>query len=137
MDGSTDCGNIDDEIFLALFCDIDGRDEKVHTRMMFFALGRPQAVTAVRLFECLQSALKRIGLQAINPEHCKSLVGIGTDGASTNIAAAGLKGLVEKELPWIFWMWCLAHRAELAIKDALKSFTFDRIDDMILRLYYI
>ena len=34
-------------------------------------------------------------------------------------------------------MWCLAHRAELAIKDALKSSTFDQIDDMILRLYYI
>ena len=28
-------------------------------------------------------------------------------------------------------MWCLAHRAELAIKDALKSSTFDQIDDMI------
>ena len=26
------------------------------------------------------------------------LVGIGTDGASANIAAAGLKGLVEKEV---------------------------------------
>ena len=51
----------------------------------------------------LAECTKRIGLQAINPEHCKSLVGIGTDSARTNIAAAGLKGLVEKELPWIFW----------------------------------
>ena len=82
----------------------------------------------------LAECTKRIGLQAINPEHCKSLVGIGTDGARTNIAAAGLKGLVEKELPWIFGMWCLAHRAELDIKDALESSTFDQIDDMILRL---
>ena len=33
----------------------------------------------------------------------------GTDGASANIAANGLKGLVEQELNWVFWMWCLVH----------------------------
>ena len=40
-------------------------------------------------------------------------------------------------MPWVFWMWCLAHRVELAIKDALKSTTFDLIDEMLLRMYYI
>ena len=44
------------------------------------------------------------------------LEGIGTDDASVNISAAKLKGLAE-ELQWIFWMWCLAHRQELALKD--------------------
>lgn len=48
-------------------------------------------------------------------EDCKRLVGIRTDGATANIASGGLKGLVEKELPWVNWMWCLAHRLELAI----------------------
>ena len=52
-------------------------------------------------------------------------VGIRTDGASPNIAAAGMKGLVEKELPWIFWIWCLDHRLELAVQDALKHATFE------------
>ena len=33
LDGSTDTGNIDDEIFLVVWCDPDGSDEKVHTRM--------------------------------------------------------------------------------------------------------
>ena len=33
-------------------------------------------------------------------------------------------------------MWCLAHRLELAIKDALKGSFFDLIDEMLLRLYY-
>ena len=54
------------------------------------------------------------------------LAGIGTDGAS---AGAGLKGLVERSLPW---MWCLAHCLELAIQDALKGTMFDSIDDMLL-----
>ena len=34
-------------------------------------------------------------------------------------------------------MWCLAHRLELGIKDALKGTYFDEIDEMLLRLYYI
>ena len=34
-------------------------------------------------------------------------------------------------------MWCLAHRLELAIKDALKGTLFDAVDDMLLRIYYI
>jgi len=62
---------------------------------------------------------------------------VGTDGAAVNIARAGLKGLVEKELPWVFWSWCMAHRLELAVRDALKGTTFDLIDDMLLRLYLI
>lgn len=44
---------------------------------------------------------------------------------------------VEKELKWIFWMWCLAHRLELAIKDALKGTFFDSLHEMLLQLYYI
>jgi len=65
------------------------------------------------------------------------LVGIGTDRAAANIASAGLKGLAEDKLSWVFWMWCLAHRLELAIKDALKGTTFDHTEEMLLRLYYI
>ena len=33
-------------------------------------------------------------------------------------------------------MWCLAHRLELSVKDALKSTFFIQIDEMLLRLYY-
>ena len=98
---------------------------------------RPDHANAAGLFECLQKSLQQLGVSVISAENCKRLIGIGTDGASANIAAAGLKGLVEKEIPWIFWMWCLAHRVELALKDALKHTAFDLIDDMLIRLYYI
>ena len=46
--------------------------------------------------------IQEIGVAALHKENCKSLVGIGTDGASANIAAIGLKGLVEAELEWVF-----------------------------------
>ena len=137
MDGSTDTGNIDDEMFLVLWCDVDHEDQMVHTNMSYFAVDRPKKVDAQGLFNCLESSLSRLGIQAVDAEQCKLLIGIGTDGASANVAAGGLKGLVEKQVPWLHWSWCLAHRLELAVKDALKGTSFDLIDDMLLRLYYI
>ncbi len=137
LDGSTDKANIDNELILALWCDRDGRDEKIHTRMEYFTVVQPQSVTAAGLFKVLESALQGLGISEISAETCKKLVGIGTDGASANIAAAGLKGLVEGHLDWVFWMWCMAHRLELAVKDALKATAFDLIDDLLLRIYYL
>ena len=78
--------------------------------------------------------LQHLGIQLLTKESCSRLVGIATDGASVNMAAHGLKGLVENELEWIFWMWCLAHRLEL---DALKGTSFDFIDEVLLRIYFI
>ena len=60
MDGSTDSGNIDNELFMVLWCDIDRPDEKVHTRMNFFAVTRHEAVTGQGLFYCLEGGLRRI-----------------------------------------------------------------------------
>ena len=137
LDGSTDTANIDNEVILAVWCDRDGRDEKVHTRMEYFTVVRPQSVTAEGLLKVLESGLQVLGINEISAENCKKLVGIGTDGASANIAALGLKVLVERRLSWVFWMWCMAHRLELAIKDAMKATAFDLIDDLLLRLYYL
>uniref|UniRef100_A0A1X7TRH9 DUF4371 domain-containing protein n=1 Tax=Amphimedon queenslandica TaxID=400682 RepID=A0A1X7TRH9_AMPQE len=75
--------------------------------------------------------------QSFTKDSCFKLVGIATDRAAVNVADGGLKGLVDEELEWIFWMWCLAHRLELAIKDSLKHTSFDLIDKMLLRLYYL
>ena len=70
-------------------------------------------------------ALRKLGILEFDAIACSKLVGFGTDGASANRAHAGLKGLVEKELPWIYWMWCLAHCLELAVKDSFKNTSFD------------
>ena len=35
MDGLTDKGNADDEIFMAVWCDSTSADEKMHTTFMF------------------------------------------------------------------------------------------------------
>jgi len=72
--------------------------------MDFVTISRPESGDAKGLFECLQGALQQSGISVLKVENCKMLVDIGTDGASVNIAAAELKGLVEGELQWIFWM---------------------------------
>lgn len=44
---------------------------------------------------------------------------------------------MERQLQWVYWMWCVAHRLELAIKDALSSSLFHALDELLLRLYYL
>ena len=136
-DGSTDAGNVDNELFLLLLFDKEGVDEKVVTHSQLLKVCVPSSGTAESLFQAFTEALKVIGISSISKEDCIKMIGIATDGASSNIAKAGLKGLIENKIPWIFWMWCLAHRLELAIKDALKGSSFDLVDELLLRLYYL
>ena len=117
MDGSTGKGNLD-EIFMVVWCDSISEDEKIHTRINDFHVSRPKSVDGAGLFDCLKSALEKLGISEIDDENCKKLVGIGSDGASANVAKTGLKGMVESRCAWMFWMWCLAHRLELAVKDS-------------------
>ena len=56
------------------------------------------------------------------------LIGGGTDGALVNVAEQnGMKGKIHRELPWLFWAWCYAHRLELACKDSFSSGLFTNI----------
>ena len=71
------------------------------------------------------------------PDWKTKIIGFGCDGTNANIAQGGLKGLLEDEVPWIFVFWCLAHRLELSVKDALKGTFFSSIDELLLRLYYM
>ena len=115
-----------------------GRSERasLHT-IHLFQYKKVIASVCTASFQVLADVLQSLGITAVSRSEATKLVGIGTDGAAANIAGAGLKGIVEDELPWIFWMWCLAHTFELAIKDTLKGTSFDQIDEMLLRLYYI
>lgn len=66
------------------------------------------------------------------------VVGDGTDGASVNISDQnGMRGKLCKELPWLYWMWCYAHRLELACKDACTSQLCKDLQDVLLRLHYL
>ena len=69
-------------------------DQLVHTNMDYFCVSRPRKVArkvdGQELYDCVEDSLCRLGVQGIDSEKCKMLIGIGTDGASANIAVAGL-----------------------------------------------
>ena len=132
-DSSRDSGNVEDEVFLVVFCDLHSPNGKIRVRSQFLTVRRLESCTAQGLFTCLQAALAYVGIT--NWE--KRLIGFGCDGATLNIGARGLKGILRDSMSWIVVFWCLAHRLELATKDALKFTLFSQIDELLLRLYYL
>ena len=134
-DGSTDAGNVENELFLALYFDPYASDGKVHVRNKFLSVRRPKSGCAEGLFECLEKAVGHVGIA--DSDWKDKLIGFGCDGTSVNIAAGGLKGYLEQSVPWVVVFWCLAHRLELSLKDALSSTLFSSIDNMLMRLYYL
>lgn len=66
------------------------------------------------------------------------LIGFGCDGTNANIGErSGLKGHLKEAVPWVIIFWCLAHRLELSLKDALKSSFFTAIYELLLQVYYM
>ena len=134
-DGSTDCATIEEELYLCLFFDSNAVDGRVHVRDLFLAVRQPKATDAQGLYVCLEGALQYMGVDNWK----NKLVGLGSDRASINMAAGGLQGYLEADIPWIVVFWCLAHRLhrlELSLKDALKHTFFSKIDEMLMHLYY-
>ena len=136
LDGSTDKGNVDNDLMMVCWCDTNAEDKKLHTKIGFLAIDWLTTTNAEGLYKSLQHRLQLPGINDINKDDCCHLIGIATDGASVNIAAVDLKGLVEKQVPWVYWKWFIANKLELVIKDLLKGTSFDW-DEMLLRLYYI
>lgn len=68
----------------------------------------------------------------------KKLIGFGADGASTNSGEKSVViAILKNRQPWVIYVWCIAHRLELSLKDALNGTVFDDVDEVLLRLYYL
>lgn len=77
LDGSTDAGNVEDELFLVVFCDPFSADGKMHVCNELLTVRQPGRATAEGLFACLRVAMDFVGVA--NWEH--KLIGVGCDGA--------------------------------------------------------
>ena len=145
MDGSTDSGNLEQELVVVLFCQKDDSTEEIRSYARFLCVATPEKADANGLIKCLSHSLHPLGIEdVLNQDNVLSvqgkpiLVGGGTDGASVNISRQnGMKGNIEGALPWVVWSWCYAHRLELACKDGIKSRLFKDIEQLLLRLYYL
>ena len=145
MDGSTDAGNLEDELIVLVYCHMDDAEQEMTTCSRFLSLHNPQRGDASGLLECIGEAMHLLGVDdVLNQDSVLGvstkpvLIGLGTDGATVNIGAHnGLRGQMQRALPWLFWCWCYAHRLELAYKAPFSSSLFESIEQMLLRLYYL
>ena len=145
MDGSTDAGNVEQELVILLSCKKDDTAEEIKSYARFFSVATPDKGDASGLVKCLSQSLSPLGIadvldqdSLLGAEEKPVLVGGGTDAASVNVAQQnGLRGMMQNAHPWLVWAWCYAHCLELACKNALSSKLFKDIDEMLLRLYYL
>ena len=145
MDGSTDAGNIEQELVILLSCKKDDTAGVLKSYARFFSVATPEKADASGLVKCLSQSLSPLGIgdvldqrSLLGAEGKPVLVGGGTDGASVNVARQnGMRGIMQSAHPWLVWAWCYAHRLELACKNAFTSHLFKEIEEMLLRLYYL
>ena len=128
-DGSTDSGVVEKECIYVLFVDPDTFKPNV----TFFSLKDVPSQDAEGIHRAIKAAFKDAGLEHL----LKKVVFLGSDGASVNTGVKnGLITLVRQDTPWVGFVWCLAHRLELALKDALKEW-MDPISLCLQNLYYL
>ena len=147
MDGSTDKGRVENEMFVILFSKKDEDKQEMKTCSRYLCIVEPAKADADGLIECLRNALTCMGVEDILARESvlgvrdhPVLVGCGTDGAAVNVSGQnGMRGKITAALPWLFWAWCYMLTAclELACNDAFTSHLFRDIDEMLLQLYYL
>ena len=132
MDGSTNCGNIDNELFIVLHFNPYATGGKVKVCDSYFTVRQLRNGSGRGLFECLENAMTYM-----TTNWKEKLVGLGCDGTNANIAHGSLKGHLTQTVPWIVVSWCIAHRLELSLKDTLKGTFFSTLDELLMQVYYV
>lgn len=75
MDGSTDAGNIDNEVIAVLYCQRDSKAAEIKSYVRYFSTQAPTETTHHGLVKCVGNALKSLGVQDI--DSCKSVLHTG------------------------------------------------------------
>ena len=142
FDETTDCSVTEQEAIFVLYfdgepADNNKNDPEIAVKTRYLSLQNLSSSTAQGVVDGIKKALDDAGLRDITltpPVH----VGLGGDGCSTNQGEKeGVKAILQKEYPWFLFVCCIAHRLELALKDAFNNTYFKEVDDCLLRLYYL
>ena len=79
LDGTTNAGKIESELFLVAMFDKDGVNEKVLTEVYYPKVSTPSSVSFARLFDVFPEALRSVGIASVTGKDCSKLVGVATD----------------------------------------------------------
>ena len=93
MDGSTDAGNVEDELIIIMYSRKDVAKEEVRSCARFLSVEVPKRADASGLIDCLGNALQVLGIDNVLDKASVLgvvdkfiLIGGGTDGASVNVS---------------------------------------------------
>lgn len=131
MDGSTDISTTEQEtLYVRTVCNGEITSK-------FLKIAEPESTTGRDLFKLVQSTVEELDLVEITNE---KLVGFTCDGASNMVGRLqGAATLLKNVHPALVIIHCLAHRLELAYKDAIKrtsSQQYDKLVTLLVGLYY-
>ena len=63
---------------------------------------------------------------------------LNVDGASVNTGVHnGVGVLIQADLPCLQVIHCFNYRLEFTIKDAFKNNNFNKIDEILMKFYYL
>ncbi|CAB3995601.1 zinc finger 862-like [Paramuricea clavata] len=133
-DGTTDCSVTEKELVYVLYFNPKQTGENIGVKLAFLCLKDVKKADAPGIKSVIESSFASLGIT--NNELYSKLVGFGADGASVNSGDKnGVKALLQEKSPWLIFQWCVAHRLELALKDALQPTFFKQVDQMLTRLH--
>ena len=138
-DGSTDSATLEDEVvYLSYFDPQPVGSDEVKVKTTFIGVKSVRTATAEGVQEAIIDSYKGLSADLKIDDFEKKLIGFTSDGASVNRGhKQSVKTILKVKSPWIVFIWCIAHRLELALKDALTGTAFEDVDNMLLRLYYL
>ena len=127
-DGSNDSSVIEEKLVYLLFL------KSGKPLLKFLSIEPANNANAEGIIECIKTAFERIGILDFQ----KRIMGLNADGASVNTGLHnGVGVLMQADSPWLQVIHCFNHHLELAIKDAFKNNNFNKIDEMLMKFYYL
>ena len=135
-DGSTDVAVRENEVICcAHFDPMPPGSDSVAVIISFVSVKRVKGADHLSITEAISESFDDLKLD--QPYEDK-LVGFCSDGASVNRGwKESIKTALQEKSPWLIFFWCVAHRLELSLEDALKSTSFESVDEMLRQLYYL
>ena len=133
-DGSTDSVITEKEVVLHF--DPYSNEEEIEVKLSFLYLKDVSKADAQGIKTAIEDSFHYLGI--LPDELYSNLIGFGADGASVNSGNKNVvRALLEQSAPWLVYTWCIAVKLEPALKDGLNGTAFQKVDEMLNKLYFL